>query len=265
MAPALLDTDHKDEPWYVRAFRSTYLRVYSNRDEGEAERNAPAIMELLGVRADARVLDVACGEGRYARALQRRGMRVTGVDLSSELLQEAREKAAQLPGAPQYVRCDIRHLPFMGQFDAAVCMFTSFGYFGGQADDEAIFGGVARALVPGGRFLLDFLNASQVREGLVAYEERQDGAYLMKFTRRIDEDAPGGPSIFKRVEAYDTVAGALEADYEERVRLYTCDEIDALLAGVGLQPVGEPLGDVQGRTFDESAPRLVRVAERVGA
>ncbi len=264
MAPALLEPDHKSEPWYVRAFRSTYLRVYAHRDEDEAERNAPAIVKLLGVGVDARVLDVACGEGRYARALQRRGMRVTGVDLSPELLQEAREKARALPGAPQYVRCDIRRLPFSRQFDAAVCMFTSFGYFGGQADDEAIFTGVARALVRGGRFLLDFLNAPQVRANFVPYEERRDGAYLLKFARRIEEDAPGGPSIFKRVEAIDTVAGALEADYEERVRLYTCDEIDTMLAGAGLRPVGDPLGDVQGRPFDENAPRLVRVAERVG-
>ena len=75
---------------------------------------------------------------------------MTGVDLSEPMLEEARARSPNLPGTPLYVRWDARDLPFREQFDGAVSLFTSFGYFDDAEDDRRILRGVARALVPGG-------------------------------------------------------------------------------------------------------------------
>jgi SAM-dependent methyltransferase len=249
-----------DDPWFARVFDRFWLRLYAHRDDAEAAAHAPLLIELLGVGVGDSVLDVACGAGRYARALAHRGLRVTGVDLSNELLELARERSPLVPGKPDYFRCDIRRLPFARQFDGAISMFTSFGYFDRREDDLAVFRGVRRALKRGRRLVLDFLNEAHVRANLVPEETTDDGALRIRSERRI-ADGPFGPCVFKRLTATDTHSGNVAAQFEERVRLYTADEVDALLTQAGFTPVGERLGDLHGAPFDAGAPRLVRVAQ----
>ena len=257
MTPASL----LDDPWFARAFDRFWLRLYAHRDDAEAAAHAPALMKLLGVGPGQGVLDVACGAGRYARALANRGVRVTGVDLSDELLEVARERSPLLPGKPDYFRCDIRKLPFARQFDGAISMFTSFGYFDRREDDVAVFRGVHRALKRGRHLVLDFLNEAYVRANLVVEETTEDGALRIHSERRI-ADGPFGPCVFKRLKATDVLSGNVEVQFEERVRLYTPDEVDALLTEAGFTPVGERLGDLDGAPFNAQASRLVRVAQR---
>jgi SAM-dependent methyltransferase len=252
------------EPWFVTAFARPYLRVYARRGEEEAREHATPIVRLLGVHPGDRLLDVACGAGRYARALARCGMRVTGVDLSADLIAEARVRSPALPGSPSYVRADARELPFVAQFEAAVSLFTSLGYFDDRDDDRRLLAGVARALVPGGRLLVDYLNATHVRRTLVAASEEVVDDLLVRSERRIDEDAPDGPCVRKRVHAEHAATGRPVAAWEERVRLYERADLEALLALAGFAPAGEPRGDLLGLPFSPIAPRLVLVARVPG-
>ena len=252
----------RENPWYVEAFDRNWLRIYAHRGENEARADASHLVQHLGVRADHRLLDVGCGAGRYCRALAARGLRVTGVDQSRELIDVARELSPNLPGTPQYWHGDARRLPFRQQYEGAISMFTSFGYFDSRDDDLAIFRGVHRALVSGSRFVVDFLNQAQVRTTLVPANEQEDGTLVIRFRRRIEEDGPGGPAVFKHVEARDRGTERLVTSFEERVRLYTGDEVDGLLTESGFELVGDPLGHVDGRTFEETSPRYVRVVRK---
>lgn len=99
-------------------------------------------------------LDVCCGTGaamRVLRPLCRE--RVVGVDLSQGMLDEARRRLADAPGAAtlDFVRADALALPFTAEFDVV----TSFGAFGHilEEDEPRLVEGIARALRPGGRFL----------------------------------------------------------------------------------------------------------------
>ncbi|MFF8831096.1 class I SAM-dependent methyltransferase [Streptomyces sp. NPDC015131] len=99
-------------------------------------------------------LDVCCGTGAgtgLLRALCRE--RVTGVDFSAGMLARARTAHPPAPGRPEthWVRADARALPFRASFDLAVS-FGAFGHFL-PAERPALFAGVHRALVPGGRFV----------------------------------------------------------------------------------------------------------------
>ncbi|MFV1958603.1 MAG: class I SAM-dependent methyltransferase [Planctomycetota bacterium] len=252
-----------EEPWYFRAFERIYLEVYPHRDDDEAERHVPQVLGLLGVKLQGQVLDVACGAGRYARAMARRGVRVTGVDLSEDLLESAREQSPGIPGAPTYIRWDIRDLPFRSQFDGAVSLFTSFGYFEDPADDARLMRGVYRSLRPGGRFLVDYLNTPRVRRHLEPVTDRMTGRLCVRLERHIEEDGPLGPRVIKQVRATHRESGLELASYEERVRLYTPEEVDGLLQDAGFELLGPARGSLEGDPYDaEASPRFVRVARR---
>jgi ubiquinone/menaquinone biosynthesis C-methylase UbiE len=92
-------------------------------------------------------LDVCCGTGAGLGVLRSvcQG-RITGVDFSSGMLAQARRAH---PDA-EWVRADVRALPFAGAFDLAVS-FGALGHFL-PAERPALFGGVYRALRPGGVF-----------------------------------------------------------------------------------------------------------------
>jgi SAM-dependent methyltransferase len=251
-----------ERPWYTTAFDRIWLRLHPRRDDAAAKRFAPTIVKLLGLKVGDRVLDVACGAGRYCRALASRGLKVTGIDLSADLLEEARARSPNLPGMPLYLRWDARALPFQEQFEGAVSLFTSLGYFESRQDDLLVLKGVQHALAPGGRFLLDYLNPASVRANLVAEEHEEVPGLTATVRRWVEEGAASGPHVVKSVEARHTGTNLVEAAYEERVRLYEPEEIDALLGEAGLEPVGERLGDLDGAPFTPQAERQVRVATK---
>jgi SAM-dependent methyltransferase len=83
----------------------------------------PAVERLLGPVADQRVLDVACGNGLYARRLSELGAHVTATDLSESMLEHARRRGE---AGIEYRRCDATDADALlglgqGAFDAVVC------------------------------------------------------------------------------------------------------------------------------------------------
>ena len=94
-----------------------------------------------------RGLDLCCGTGAGMRVLKSLCQgRITGVDFSTGMLAQARSAH---PDA-EWVRADVRALPFAGAFDLAVS-FGALGHFL-PAERPALFAGVYRALRPGGVF-----------------------------------------------------------------------------------------------------------------
>jgi SAM-dependent methyltransferase len=107
-------------------------------------------------QSPAHILDVPCGNGRIALALAEKGFKVTGVDLTADLLAVARQQAAgrQLEERVTWKEGDMRDLPWTGVFDGAFCFWESFGYFD-DAGNMAFLKAVANTLKPGSRFVLD--------------------------------------------------------------------------------------------------------------
>jgi 2-polyprenyl-3-methyl-5-hydroxy-6-metoxy-1,4-benzoquinol methylase len=111
----------------------------------------PVVLELLGDIAGQRVLDAGCGEGYLARALASRGARVTGVDLSPQLIEQARAKDP----AGDYRVADLSQpLPAGESFDAV----GSYLVLNDVADYRGFVSTLAAAVKPGGRVVIAFNN-----------------------------------------------------------------------------------------------------------
>src|SRR5262249_30505555 len=110
------------------------------------------LVDALALGKGDRVLDAGCGPGRHAIELARRGIHVTGIDVSPEFLEIARAAATELPAT--FEERDIRTVDNQHEFDAVICLCQGgFGLLGG-ADDEDVVVRLARALKPNGRLAL---------------------------------------------------------------------------------------------------------------
>jgi SAM-dependent methyltransferase len=109
-----------------------------------------------GLAPGASVLDLGCGPGRYAQPLADDGFDVTGVDFNGASIERARQHAR---GRVRYVEGDYtRDLPG-GPFDLAMLIYLDFGtHLPGV--QRSLLRAVRRRLRPGGRLVLDYLDAS---------------------------------------------------------------------------------------------------------
>ena len=243
-------------PWYERAFRSDYRRVYAHRDLASARRE---VARLLEQGLEGRVLDLCCGFGRHTLALAESGLEVAGVDLSTDLLRAARD----LPGWPELLagrlfRADAGAVPFAdGSFDGVVVLFSSFGYFG-EEGDARMAGEMARVLRPGGLAVLDLMNPDSVVAGLVPHSVREGEGFVLEERRSL---ADGGRRVQKDVEL--RLADGSVRRWREDVRMYRESEVRDLLARRGLV-VEALLGDFAGAAFGPSAARMIVQARKAG-
>ncbi len=119
-------------------------------DVEDGDDQAERVVEALRLVPGERVLDVPCGTGRIASRLAARGLAVTGVDVTERFIEHARSRDEGVT----YVVGDMREPFGVGGFDAAVCMWGSFGYFD-DAGNLAQARAAARSLRSGGRYLID--------------------------------------------------------------------------------------------------------------
>lgn len=139
------------EPAYD-AFAWFYNRYWSERFHQVA---FPALQRifLAHFSGKAKVLDVCCGTGHLARLLVSRGLRVTGIDVSPEMVRYARQNA---PDA-EFIVADCREFCPPGRFHGALCTFDSLNHILTPHELRQVFANVGRALRKGGLFAFDVL------------------------------------------------------------------------------------------------------------
>ena len=234
--------------WFEEWFGEEYLQLYPHRDDAEADRAVALLARVTGLQPGWRVLDVACGAGRHARAFEAAGARCVGVDLSATLL-----RVAQTATSAPLVRADMRALPIRpGSMDLTVNLFTSFGYFDRDEEHATALGEMVATLRPGGWFVMDFLNPEQVRRRLVPHEVMVVDGAKVRVTRAV---SPDGHYVSKTI---DTPAGRR---FTERVRLFGADEIDGMLSRAGVA-VRRRFGDYNAAPHDEHSPRTILIGQR---
>ena len=238
-------------PWWESFFGPDYLKQYEHTTTAA---EVDGIERILHLRKGSRVLDLACGAGRHSIELASRGYRVVGYDLSEALLREARGAAKRARAKVAFVRGDMRDLKFKSEFDAVINMFSSFGYFDRVEEDRKVLAGVARALKPRGKFLMERFN----RESM-AYELPMQGWRLY-----------GDGSLILQEDTFDPLLGRYDTrqividregtrEHLGSVRAYTLPELKELFDGEGLH-IHRVLGGLDLSAYRARSRRLVLFA-----
>ena len=242
--------EKQEIPWYEHWFDENYLILYHHRDRGDAEKQVHLIIDTLQLPLDTAILDLACGEGRYTALFNELGYTITGLDLSETLIQCGKERYPSLD-----LRVgDMRSIP--GAFDLILSLFTSFGYFEADEENEKVLLSIYNALNPGGVFWLDFLNAQQVQDQLTPQSISQlTPAIQVRENRKIENGRIVKDICFQN--------DGLEKCYRESVRLFTREQLEDMFRHLGFHII-KTFGDYQGQPWTPVSPRTILVGRKTG-
>lgn len=247
----------RSKPWYEEVFDENYLRTLPFMTPEQTLREVDFIENSLSAEKGARVLDVGCGYGRHAIELVQRGLAVTGLDLSLPLLIRAADEAQKRALSVNFVHSDMRGLAFDREFDSAYCLLTSFGYFDEETNAK-VAEGMARALKPGGRLLLDVVNRDYIVSDLPARIWWEgDGCVVLE---EVEFNFNTSRILTHRSVVFED---GRQLDQEISVRAYSLHELGKLLRQAGFR-VLEVSGSIYtpGRFFGASSRNLIILAER---
>ncbi len=248
-----MENSDNNSCWFESWFDSKYYHMlYSNRDTSEAEAFIGRIVDFLQPQPGARVLDLACGRGRHAVALHKKGLDVTGIDLSGQSILAA--KNLESDGLSFFVH-DMRH-PFMvNYFDYTFNLFTSFGYFSNVRENEQVVKAVKSGLKKDGFFVIDFLNAELVRKMVEVNHEginKVDGIDF-HWKKRIENNV-----VLKDISFE---AENIKHQFTESVQLLNLGDFQKLL--IPFFTIEHIFGDYHLENYDAAtSPRLILVAKK---
>lgn len=243
---------HEDDRFWQESAPWLFRQARWERSGEEVEQ----VIALLDLASGASVLDMGCGPGRHSLELAERGFRVTGVDRTSMYLEEARRRAQDAGLKVDWIQADMREFSGPDAFDAAINLFTAFGYFEDGAEDRRVLQNLLVSLKPGGRLVIDLMGKEILARIFQArdWELKEDGSMIL-YERRIAQD-------WSWVEnTWILVQEGQSQQFELGHRLYSAAELKSLLKDVGFDEV-QAFGGLDGSPYDQHAKRLVVVAER---
>ena len=250
--------------WYKTFYDEHYLKEYAGGLTNErTQREVDFINSTLnlpqaapGTTGGARVLDLCCGHGRHTVELAAAGYSMVGQDLSATFLDLAKDAAAARDLQVQFVHADMREIPFEGEFDAVINMFTAFGYFD-DVENQKVLDAVARALKPGGKFLIDLLNTLWIIRNFrpQSWDELSDGTVVL--TERDYNLLTGNIEELRTYIAPDGSKREIQLIW----RSYFYTELTKMLNRAELTPI-QAFGGFDGSEFTWDSNRMIVLAEK---
>ena len=254
--------------WYEDFFHGLSLDLWRKAiSPKQTKAEADFLVEVLQSEAGSHLLDVPCGNGRLSLELARRGFRVTGLDISEEFIDEARAGCAlRLSahaggtgfGAPaEFILGDMCRLEGEAIYDGAYCFGNSFGFLK-YSDMESFLSRVARALQPGGRFVIETgMAAESVLHKFepLAMHQIDDISVTIKERYLAEESCIDTEYIFEQ-------NGKVESRIAKHW-IYTSGEIRRMLERAGFE-ILNLYGSLKCEPYTLGAEELFVIAQRSG-
>jgi SAM-dependent methyltransferase len=243
--------DNKKE-WFSEWFDSPYYHMlYRNRDYSEAEFFLSNLIHYFNAQKDRKIIDLACGKGRHAIYLNSLGYNVTGVDLAANSIEEANQSANE---NLHFEVQDLRDLRFKEEFDIALNLFTSFGYFKSKEEDILVIKNINKILKPGGFVLIDFMNSEVVIQKLIEHESKHICDIQFSISKRVENDF-----IVKQISFSDN---KMDYEFTEKVQALTIDDFEQMLTSEGFNMI-KIFGNYALEDFKRgTSERLIIVAQK---
>ena len=247
----------KGRLWWEELFNDDYVRTMEKLSDAQVATEVDFIEASLGLERGGAMLDLACGTGRQAIELARRGYEVVAFDLSLSMLARAGDEAQEREVKLNFVQGDMREMTFEEQFDGVYCWNTAFGYFDEEKNAQVV-DRVRGALKAGGLFLLDVVNRDFiVRQSPSLAWFEGDGCVCM------DEMTVDFITSRMKVKRTLMLDDGRTRETEYSVRVYSLHELGRILHDHGFK-VSEVSGRVAmpGVFFGNESPRTIILAEK---
>lgn len=211
--------------WFTDWFDSPYYHIlYKNRDKKEAEDFIDNLIEKLQLKKGSTLIDIACGKGRHATYFNKKGMNVIGVDLSPNSIASAKKNESN---HLQFYVHDMRKVYKENHFDIVTNLFTSFGYFENEYDEQQTLNSIAENLRSDGVLIIDFMNVKKVVPKLIPSEKKTIDGITFNIKRRIKNNY-----ITKDIEIID---GYRIQHFQEKVKAITLANFSTIISNAGLK------------------------------
>jgi SAM-dependent methyltransferase len=244
-----------DKPWYDREefWAATGPIMFRQARWDKAFEEVDAIISLLGLAEGSSILDLCCGPGRHSLELARRGFNVTGVDRTSDYIDEARSRAEKEGLDVEFVVGDMREFVREAAFDAVINVFTSFGYFEDPEEDRQIALNMRSCLRPGGALFLDAMG----KEVLARIFQERDWVRIDDTIMLEERELSKNWGWIK--SRWILIKDGKMEEHVLELRPYSAVELSGLLVNCGFDAV-EFYGDLAGAPYDQNAKRLIAIA-----
>ena len=238
--------------WFAHWFDSPYYHtLYKNRDEKEAQAFIDNLVAHLQIKKDSKLIDIACGKGRHATYFNSLGLNVVGVDLSPNSIASAKKNENE---TLQFSVHDMREIYQKNHFDVVTNLFTSFGYFDNEKDEQRALNAMATNLKSEGVLIIDFMNAEKVIANLVLKEQKIIDGITFNITRKTESNR-----IIKDIEILDKV---IKQHFQEKVKAITLDDFSNFISKAGLKII-DIFGNYMLEGFDSIiSDRLILICKK---
>jgi len=234
--------------WYISWFDTPYYHIlYKDRDYSEAQGFMDNLTNYLNLPDNGKILDLACGKGRHSVYLNKLGYDVTGVDLSEQSINYAK----QYENDTLKFKVHDMSKPLNDKFDAVFNLFTSFGYFDDESCNLNTIKAIKSELNEFGIGVIDFMNTNYVTSNLVSQDVKSVDGIDFYQKRRAENGF-----IMKDISF--EIDGE-KFNFQECVRAFILEDFENLFekAGVHLLDV---FGDYNlNKYLSESSERLIMI------
>ena len=238
--------------WFASWFNTPYYHLlYKDRNHSEAEYFIKHLLQHLKPTEEAIFLDVACGKGRHSKFIHQNGFNIHGIDLSLESITEASKNNCESLHFQQH---DMRETYIENHFDYALNLFTSFGYFETNNDNQKAINAMVKNLKKGGKLIIDFMNTKKVVLNLVEHEVKDIDNISFHIERKVENGY-----ILKDIRFTDN---GKKHYYQEKVQALELRDFSQYFQKAGLNIINL-WGDYELKDFDVSqSNRLIIVAQK---
>lgn len=248
-------------PWYAEdsgLWGQSYLDEYADTLTSERTLADVDFLEReLGLERGMKILDLPCGHGRHSIELAKRGYEVTGQDLNSFFLKKAEQDAEKTGVKIRWQKGDMREVLFESEFDVALNLFTSFGYFESEEDDLKVLKQFAKSLKPSGQFVMDVINRDRIMRVFSAHDGKALPDGSLAVTER-EFDFTSSRNKERRVRMWPD--GKIN-DVTLSLRMYSLHELIKMCQAAGLEYISS-FGSNDSSPFGFESMRCIIIARK---
>jgi SAM-dependent methyltransferase len=211
-----------------------------------------------------RLLEIACGTGTHALQLEKRGFKIVATDYSQDMLERARQKAAN--SHVEFQLQDMTQLEVNGApFDAAYCLFDAIGYVGTNEALAKVFRGVHKHLRNDGLFIFEFWHAAAMLRHYDPVRVRrwqQDDSLILRISETSLDYAKQLSSVSYSIYELKNDGTYSSLTETQTNRYFLVQEMAAWLMTNGFTPLKWFAGFTNSETISDETWHIVAVARR---